>query len=49
MRYFVDNMNWAATEDDIILLFSQFGPVDQLRLVFHADGVRRRNIVFIEL
>jgi RNA recognition motif-containing protein len=49
MRNFVDNMNWAATEDDIILLFSQFGPVDQVRLVFHADGVRRRNIVFIEL
>jgi RNA recognition motif-containing protein len=49
MRYFVDNMNCAATEDNIKLLFSQFGPVDQVRLVFHADGVRRRNIVFIEL
>jgi len=49
MRNFVNNMNWAATEDDIKLLFSQFGPVDQVRLVFHTDGVRRRNIVFIEL
>ena len=49
MKLFMDNMNGNTTENDIKILFGQFGAADEVKLVFHADGIRRRGFVYVEM
>jgi len=50
VKIFVNNVNWNATEKEIEILFSQFGPVDDVRLVFYpTDPPKRRGFVFVEM
>ena len=50
MKIFVNGINWNATENDIKILFSQFGPVDDVRLIYYpTEPPKRRGFVFVEM
>lgn len=48
MRLFCGNLNWYATESEVKMMFSEFGPVDSVTLCFYPDG-NRRSFCFIEM
>ena len=50
MRIFCSNMEWNASEAEIKALFSEYGMVDNVRLIFHeGTPPRRRGFVFVEM
>lgn len=46
---YVGNLPWAATEEDLINAFSQFGPVQSARVVTDRETGRSRGFGFIEV
>lgn len=47
MRLYVGNLQWGATDQDLIDLFSGIGPVDNVRVLREPDTGRSRGFGFV--
>jgi RNA recognition motif-containing protein len=49
VNIFVGNLAFSATEDDVRLLFEQYGAVDKVNIIIDRDTGRARGFGFVEM
>jgi len=47
VRLYVGNLQWGATDQDLIDLFAKIGPVDSVRVLREPDTGRSRGFGFV--
>ncbi len=48
-KLYVGNIPWKATEEDLKKLFSEFGDVDNVRIITDRETGRSRGFGFVEM
>ncbi len=46
-KLFVGNLNWSATQDDLMQLFSQFGQIDEAVVISDRATGRSKGFGFV--
>lgn len=49
MKIYVGNLPFRSTEEDLQLLFEQYGTVDSVRIILDRDSGRSRGFGFVEM
>ncbi len=49
MKIYVGNLPFRSTEDDLRVLFEQYGTVDSVRIILDRETGRSRGFGFVEM
>ncbi len=49
MNLYVGNLSWGVTEDDVRVLFENYGTVDSCKLIIDRETGRSRGFAFVEM